>query len=121
MASSCRAISTCRKTPKRRRPWSRSMAAAGSPAGATPFNIGGPISPRAALRSLPFPIGSQPKPIGLLGASAGAHLAALAALSGKKFLGAYPHDPFAATDTSVKALIGVYGVYDMHAMWTSLQ
>jgi acetyl esterase/lipase len=65
--------------------------------------------------------GIDPVRIGLLGASAGAHLAALAALSGKKFLGAYPHDPFATTDTSVKALIGVYGVYDMHAMWCSLQ
>jgi acetyl esterase/lipase len=65
--------------------------------------------------------GIDPARIGLLGASAGAHLAALAALSCKKFLGAYPHDPFAATDSSVKALIGVYGVYDMHAMWCSLQ
>src|SRR5215472_13058249 len=65
--------------------------------------------------------GIDPHRIGLLGASAGAHLAALAALSGKKFLGAYPQDPFAATDTSVKALVGVYGVYDMHAMWCSLQ
>jgi acetyl esterase/lipase len=63
----------------------------------------------------------DPARIGILGASAGAHLAALAAFSGKKFLGAYPHDPFATTDTGVKALIGVYGVYDMHAMWTSLQ
>jgi acetyl esterase/lipase len=59
--------------------------------------------------------------IGLLGASAGAHLAALAALSGKKFLGGYPQDPFAAIDTGVKALVGVYGVYDLHAMWCSLQ
>ncbi len=42
-------------------------------------------------------------------------------MSGKKFLGAYPHDPFAATDAAVKALVGVYGVYDMHAMWCSLQ
>jgi len=65
--------------------------------------------------------GIDPARIGLIGASAGAHLAALAALSGKKFLGAYPHDPFAATDTAVKALVGVYGVYDMHAMWCSLQ
>jgi acetyl esterase/lipase len=65
--------------------------------------------------------GIDPARIGLIGASAGAHLAALAALSGKKFLGAYPHDPFAATDTAVKALVGVYGVYDMHATWCSLQ
>jgi acetyl esterase/lipase len=59
--------------------------------------------------------------IGLLGASAGAHLAALAALSGKKFTGVYPQDPFAATDTGVKVLVGVYGVYDLYAMWNSLQ
>ena len=65
--------------------------------------------------------GIDPARIGLLGASAGAHLAALAALSGKKFTGGYPQDPFAALDTSVKALVGVYGVYDLTAMWTSLQ
>jgi acetyl esterase/lipase len=65
--------------------------------------------------------GIDPARIGLLGASAGAHLAALAALSGKTFLGAYPQDPFAATDTSVKALVGVYGVYDLSTMWRSLQ
>jgi acetyl esterase/lipase len=65
--------------------------------------------------------GIDPTRIGLIGASAGAHLAALAALSGRKFVGAYPHDPFAAADTSVKALIGVYGVYDLYAMWNSLQ
>ncbi len=59
--------------------------------------------------------------IGLIGASAGAQLAALAALSGQKFAGGYPQDPFAAADTSVKALIGVYGVYDLYAMWCSLQ
>src|SRR5690349_3024631 len=63
----------------------------------------------------------DPARIGLIGASAGAHLAALAALSSKKFVGAYPHDPFAATETSVKALVGVYGVYDMQTMWSSLQ
>jgi len=59
--------------------------------------------------------------IGLLGASAGAHLAALAALGGKKFAGCYPKDPFALVDTSVKALIGVYGIYDAAAMWMSYQ
>jgi acetyl esterase/lipase len=65
--------------------------------------------------------GIDPARIGLLGASAGGHLAALAALSGKKFLGAYRQDPFAATDAGVKALIGVYGVYDLVAMWTAYQ
>jgi acetyl esterase/lipase len=59
--------------------------------------------------------------IGLLGASAGAHLAALAALGAKKFFGGYPQDGFAAVDNSVKALIGVYGIYDAVAMWTNYQ
>jgi acetyl esterase/lipase len=59
--------------------------------------------------------------IGLLGASAGGHLAALAALSGKKFIGGYPQDAFASVSAEVKALIGVYGVYDLAAMWTAYQ
>ena len=65
--------------------------------------------------------GVDPQRIGIMGASAGAHLAALAALGGKKFASGYPQDPFAAVSTEVKALIGVYGVYDMVAMWTSCQ
>jgi acetyl esterase/lipase len=65
--------------------------------------------------------GIDPQRIGLIGASAGAHLAALAALSGNKFLGAYPQDAFAAIDAGVKALIGVYGIYDAVAMWTNYQ
>jgi acetyl esterase/lipase len=65
--------------------------------------------------------GIDPARIGLLGASAGAHLASLAALGGKKFAVGYPQDPFAAVDTSVKALIGVYGIYDAAAMWTNYQ
>jgi acetyl esterase/lipase len=59
--------------------------------------------------------------IGLIGASAGAHLTALAALAGKKFAGFYPQDAFASVSADVKALIGVYGIYDMVAMWTSCQ
>src|SRR5580692_962033 len=65
--------------------------------------------------------GIDPQRIGLLGASAGGHLASLAALSGKKFAGGYPQDPFASVSTEVKALVGVYGVYDMVAMWTTYQ
>jgi acetyl esterase/lipase len=65
--------------------------------------------------------GIDPARIGLLGASAGGHLASLAALSGKKFTGGYPQDPFASTSAEVKALISVYGVYDLAAMWTTYQ
>jgi acetyl esterase/lipase len=73
------------------------------------------------LRGKAGGFGIDPARIGLLGASAGAHLAALAALGGKKFTGAYPQDSFASIDPSVKALIGVYGIYDAVAMWTNYQ
>ena len=73
------------------------------------------------LRGKAGGFGIDPARIGLLGASAGAHLAALAALSGKKFCGGYPQDAFAAVDPGVKALIGVYGIYDAVAMWTNYQ
>lgn len=64
-------------------------------------------------------LGIDPGRIALIGASAGAHLAALAALGGRApiFAGGYPDDPHAGVDSSVKALIGVYGVYDLVAMW----
>jgi acetyl esterase/lipase len=73
------------------------------------------------LRGKANGFGIDPARIGLLGASAGAHLASLTALSGKKFLGAYPGDAFATVDPTVKALVGVYGIYDVPAMWTNYQ
>ena len=127
------------------------MAAAGCKARATRSNIGGLISPRAAIavfsisyrlagKAKTFPeavqdvlagvqflrgkagaFGIDPARIGLIGASAGAHLAALAALGGKKFAGGYPQDAFASADAGVKALVGVYGIYDAVAMWTNYQ
>lgn len=54
--------------------------------------------------------------LGLIGDSAGAHLSALVALAG----GRAPFcddDAFAGTDASVKAVVGVYGVYDLVAQW----
>jgi len=61
----------------------------------------------------------DPKRIGLIGDSAGAHLSALVALAGDLpiFAGAYRDDPFPALSTKVKAVIGFYGVYDMAAQW----
>ena len=65
----------------------------------------------------------DPERIGLFGASAGAHLAALAALGGMSpaFKGAYPDDAHATVSTRVKALVGVYGVYDLAQMWQRYQ
>ncbi|MFL6798293.1 MAG: alpha/beta hydrolase fold domain-containing protein [Xanthobacteraceae bacterium] len=61
----------------------------------------------------------DPERIGLFGASAGAHLASLAALGAGSpvFKGGYPKDPHATANTKVKALVGVYGVYDLVEMW----
>src|SRR3984893_15840116 len=47
--------------------------------------------------------GIDPQRIGLLGASAGGHLASLAALSGKKFTGGQPAGPVRSISTEVEA------------------
>ena len=61
----------------------------------------------------------DPDRIGLMGASAGAHLAALVALAGDAppFSEAYQDDPYAGVSTQVKVLVGVYGVYDLLGQW----
>jgi acetyl esterase/lipase len=60
-------------------------------------------------------LGIAPDRLALLGLSAGAHLASLVALAGDRppFAGAYPSDRFAQVKTQVRAVIGVYGVYDL--------
>ena len=59
----------------------------------------------------------DPDRIALMGDSAGAHLAALAVLGGEAFAGAYKDDPYASMSAKVKALIPVYGVFDMAQQW----
>ena len=59
----------------------------------------------------------DPDRIGLVGDSAGAHLAALTALAGDQFDAAYRDDGNAAVPATVKCVIGFYGIYDMHAQW----
>ena len=61
----------------------------------------------------------DPERIALFGASAGAHLSSLAALGSANplFKEAYPRDAHAGVSNKVKALIGVYGVYDLLHMW----
>src|SRR5262249_12712958 len=65
----------------------------------------------------------NPERIGLFGAFAGAHLAALVALGAESapFKNAYPGDAHAALSSKVKAFIGVYGVYDVVEMWQRYQ
>ncbi|HWL06436.1 MAG TPA: alpha/beta hydrolase [Xanthobacteraceae bacterium] len=59
--------------------------------------------------------GAAPDRIALMGDSAGAHLAALAALGGRRILG--PRYPDSADLDRIRAVIGIYGVYDMLAQW----
>jgi acetyl esterase/lipase len=63
--------------------------------------------------------GLDPQRMGLIGDSAGAHLASLVALAGAEplFADAYRDDPHALVPCEVKAVVGFYGVYDMLAQW----
>jgi acetyl esterase/lipase len=65
----------------------------------------------------------DPDRFALWGNSAGAQLAALVALVGDSplFAGGYRQDPHAALSTSVKVLIGVYGIYDLLGQWRHSQ
>jgi acetyl esterase/lipase len=65
------------------------------------------------IRSSAVELSIDPNRIGLIGASAGAHLAALAALGGAAAFGEHP----AATPAHVKALVAVCGVYDLFRHW----
>jgi len=69
------------------------------------------------VRAKATEFGVDPGRIGLIGDSAGAHLAALVALAGEKFAAAYGDDAHAAVPADVKAVVGFYGVYDMLAQW----
>jgi acetyl esterase/lipase len=61
----------------------------------------------------------DPERIGLIGDSAGAHLAALVALAGGEtlFSSEYRNDACASTSVAVKVVVGFYGVYDLLAQW----
>ena len=91
----------------------------------TPTRKAFPEAVRDVISAVRFIRGSaaryaiDPQRIALLGVSAGAHLAALAALAHDHadFGGAHPDDAFASVSAEVKSAVLVYGIYDVFKQW----
>ena len=108
--------------------WGLFLARAGYAVFAIDYRLGKPgVYPNAVydvkaavqfIRAKAGEFDLDPDRIGLVGDSAGAHLAALVALGGDQFNTAYRDDANAAVPAGVKCVVGFYGVYDMYAQWT---
>lgn len=105
--------------------WGLFLARAGYAVFAVEYRLGKPGTYPAAVydtkaaiqfvRAKAAEFDLDPDRIGVIGDSAGAHLASLVALAGDQYTSAYRDDANAAVPANVKCVIGFYGVYDMHA------
>jgi acetyl esterase/lipase len=86
-------------------------------AGAYPANVYDVKAGIQFVRAKAANLGVDPERIGLIGDSAGGHLAALVALAPDQFATEYRGDANAAVSANVKAVISFYGAYDMLAQW----
>jgi acetyl esterase/lipase len=71
------------------------------------------------VRSHGAELNIDPLRLALMGDSAGAYLSAQVALAGDSsdYGSVYRDDPYSGVSTKVKAVIGVYGTYDLSAQW----
>jgi acetyl esterase/lipase len=78
---------------------------------------------RAAIQFVKYQaaeLKADPERVGLIGDSAGAHLAALVGIAGDAVPATWasPSDPYATLSTRVKTVVAFYGIYDMAQQWT---
>ena len=71
------------------------------------------------MRAKAAELGVDPARIGLMGASAGAHLVSLVGVAAgePQFSSLYRDDANAGVPADVKAVVSFYGIYDMQAQW----